>query len=433
MILRDAVHGLLSFEQPEESLVPMLLGTAEVQRLRRIRQLGLTSLAFPGAEHTRFSHALGAAHVMKLFLARLRQFPVAPAFALTPERAEEALAAALLHDLGHGPLSHLFETAMPGAEDHERWTERILLDPSTEVHQVLAKRRPELPALVAGLVDGRHPLPCLTHTVSGMFDVDRCDYLLRDAHATGVRYGLYDLEWLVRSLIVTGDDVPILGIDGSKGLSAVESFILARLFMFQQIYFHKATRAAEWMIGVILRRAAQLLSDGSGFSTRLGALTAAASGRRPTPGEYLDLDDMSLLMGMRDWENSSDAILSDLCKRLRARRLFKTVEIFAPDGATGINPAVAEEALVRAKEIARRAGLSEEHHVGLDVASDVPFDAGSSPPVRIQGRRMVPLREASFLLGRLSDQAMSRTRLIVAEELRNDVARAVEALIPART
>ena len=114
MLLRDPVHGLISFEHEEESIIVRLLNTPEVQRLRRIRQLGLTCLAFPGAEHTRFAHALGAAHVMKLFIARLRQLHGQLPFwqRLSSERARDALAAALLHDLGHGPLSHLFEDAI---------------------------------------------------------------------------------------------------------------------------------------------------------------------------------------------------------------------------------------------------------------------------------------------------------------------------------
>jgi len=241
MIMRDPVHGLIAFESEEAAIVVRLLATPEVQRLRRIRQLGLTSFAFPGAEHTRFAHAVGAAHVMQLFLGRLRQVDRDLPFwqRVTSERARDAIAAALLHDVGHGPLSHLFEDALPDAESHETWTERIVLDPSSGVHRVLADDDPDLPRRVADLVRGRHELPYLAKAVSGTFDVDRCDYLLRDAHATGVRYGDYDLPWLLRSFRlssglegVEGDVLPRLAIDGTKGLSAIESFILARLFMF---------------------------------------------------------------------------------------------------------------------------------------------------------------------------------------------------------
>jgi len=260
VILRDPVHGLVAFEGGEESIVEQLVDTEEVQRLRRVRQLGVASLAFPGAEHSRFAHAVGAAFVMKLLLARLRAIGgVLPqAQRVTPERGREALAAALLHDAGHGPLSHLFENAIPGTPAHETWTERIVLDPGTGVNRVLVAIDPTLPVRVVDLVHGRHEVPFLAKAVSGELDVDRCDYLLRDAHATGVRYGVYDLDWLLRSLCFApqadGAPGPVLAIDGAKGLPAIEAFITARLFMFQQVYQHKATRAAEWMIRAILAR-----------------------------------------------------------------------------------------------------------------------------------------------------------------------------------
>ena len=133
MILRDPVHGLVSFESEEEQVVERLMDTPEMQRLRRIRQLGVTNYAFPGAEHTRFAHAVGTAHVMKLYLARLRQIHDGLPFwqQVTTDRARDALAAAFLHDVGHGPLSHLFEDAIPGTPHHEAWTEKIVLDPGT--------------------------------------------------------------------------------------------------------------------------------------------------------------------------------------------------------------------------------------------------------------------------------------------------------------
>jgi HD superfamily phosphohydrolase len=438
MILRDPIHGLIAFESEEDAIVTRLLGTREVQRLRRIRQLGLTSFAFPGAEHTRFSHALGVAHVMKLFLARLRQVDHDLPFwqRVTSERARDAIAAAFLHDLGHGPLSHLFEEALPGAAHHEAWTERILVDPSSEVHRVLVADDPHLPQRVAELVRGKHALPYLAKAVSGTFDVDRCDYLLRDAHATGVRYGEYDLPWLLRSLRFDEGAQPGLAIDGMKGLAAIEAFLLARLFMFQQVYFHKSTRAAEWMIGAILRRALALVRDGTRLPSLPPALASAAAGDPPTLDEYLELDDQALLVAVHAWESASCPILADLCKRLRARALFKTVELFpaapadhhgaAVGGGAAIEPgdeaegsADAQAALAIAKDIARGAGLDPEVYVGLDVATDTPYAEDASLKVMFpKGRARVP-SEVSFLLDRLRDATIVRTRVIFAPELRD--------------
>jgi uncharacterized protein len=419
MILRDPIHGLVAFESEEDAIVTRLLATNEVQRLRRIRQLGLTSFAFPGAEHTRFAHAVGAAHVMQLFLARLRQVDGDLPFwqRVTSERARDAIAAAFLHDIGHGPLSHLFEEAMPGATSHESWTERILLDPSSEVHRVLVADDPHLPQRVADLVAGRHPLPYLAKTVSGTFDVDRCDYLLRDAHATGVRYGEYDLPWLLRSLRFDEGQQPGLAIDGVKGLAAIEAFILARFFMFQQVYFHKSTRSAEWMLGAILRRAVGLVRDGVRLPSLPPAFASVAAGDAPTLGEYLELDDQVLLVAIHEWESAPCAILADLCKRLRARALFKTIELFCEDDGA---PALAtESALATAREIAASAGLDPEIYVGLDVASDTPYADDASLKVMFpKGRARLP-SEVSFLLDRLRNETITRARIIFAPELRD--------------
>jgi hypothetical protein len=426
MILRDAVHGLVAFESEEDAIVPQLLETRELQRLRRIRQLGLTSLAFPGAEHTRFSHALGAAHVMKRFVARLRQIDADLPFwqRVTSERARDVIAAALLHDIGHGPLSHLFEDAMPHSEHHEKWTTRIILDESTGVHAALSRDDAGLPRRVAELVEGRHDIAYLANLVSGTFDADRCDYLLRDAHSTGVTYGSYDLDWLLRSLRFEPTQqaarAPGLAIDGMKGITAIESFLLARLFMFQQVYFHKSTRAAEAMVRSILRRAVELVAAGATLPTRIPALEAAAVARVPTLDEYLELDDGVLLGALHAWEDARDPVLSSLCKRLRARKLFKTIEL---DGVESEAPP--EEALERAREVATTHGLDADYFVALDRASDTPYPADAALSVIFPDGRSRDLADVSFLLGRLKGQTLSRTRLLFAGELRDDVRRAL--------
>lgn len=429
MILRDPVHGLVAFESDEERIVERLIDAPEVQRLRRIRQLGVTSLAFPGAEHSRFAHALGSAFVMKRLLSRLRTIhgSLPQAHRVTEQHATEALAAALLHDLGHGPLSHLFEMVIPGAPEHEAWTERILLDPSTGVSQVLSAVDPSLPARVADLVHGRHPLAYLAKAVSGELDVDRCDYLLRDAHATGVRYGVYDLDWLLRSLCFAPgatdrDASPTLAIDGAKGLPAIEAFIIARLFMFQQVYLHKASRAAEWMIRTILARAVAILQSGGRLDGVPAAVVAAARGDPIRLDDYLELDDDVLWVAMHAWERGSDAPLADLATRIRRRSLFKTIELFGEQASVDGRGS----ALDTARRIASARGYEPDVYVGLDEARDEPF-AAKDPPLRVvyakgPARR---LQDVSFLLGRLAGQALSRVRLVLAPELRQPVTSAL--------
>jgi HD superfamily phosphohydrolase len=446
MILRDAVHGLVSFEGDEELVIPRLMDTPEVQRLRRIRQLGVASVAFPGAEHTRFAHAIGAAHVMKLLLSRLRQIHGDLPFwqQVTSERAQDALAAAFLHDVGHGPLSHLFEDAIPGTSHHEEWTERIVLDPSTGVNQVLMSVDPHMPERVAALVRGEHPLPYLARAVSGTLDVDRCDYLLRDAHSTGVRYGVFDLDWLFRSLRFQPVEArrsvappteggpasspagmaqaPGLAIDGAKGLPAIEAFLLARLFMFQQVYLHKATRSAEWMIRTVLGRASALIADGERLIGTPRGIELSAHGAPPSLADYLELDDAALSVAMHAWESGRDPALADLCRRVRARSLFKTYELFGeqalPDGRAA--------ALEVARDVARTRGFDPDLYVALDVASDTPFGGEAEPLMVVYAKGPArPLSDVSFLLARLAGQVMSRVRLIVAPELREDITRAL--------
>jgi hypothetical protein len=424
VILRDPVHGLISFETEAFRIVAELLETSEVQRLRRIRQLGLTSFAYPGADHTRFSHALGAAHVMTLFIRRLQAIHGDLPFwqRLTTERARDALAAALLHDVGHGPFSHLFEEALPLGPRHETWTLRVILDPSTEVHRVLEAADPGMPARVAELVLGNHPLTYLANTVSGMFDVDRCDYLLRDALFTGVSYGRFDLDWLLRSLRVgepeDPETAPPLAVDGGRGIPAIETFMLARLFMFQQVYFHKASRASEWLLGRILDRVRRMLEDGTRFTGLPFALESLAQTSDAPLSAYLEMDDNVLWGAIRSWRDSKDPILSDLSRRLYERKLFKTYELFGDEA----NDDAYELLLERARTIARRRGFDPEIYVGLDRAVLYPFDDSKGGlSVLFPDGKKKPLRDVSFVLGRLRGERLERVRLICPEEVRAEL------------
>lgn len=422
MILRDPVHGLVSFESAEQQIIPALLETKELQRLRRVHQLGLTSLAYPGADHSRFSHALGTAHVMSRFIDRIRMISGELPFwqRLTTERARDALAAALLHDIGHGPFSHLFEEAMPQGTTHEDWSARVVSDPETEVHQVLAKVDPDLPKRVVSLIKGEHELPYLAHAVSGTFDVDRCDYLLRDAHFTGVSYGKYDLDWLLRSFCLAPPrepgGAPTLAIDGTKGLPAIESFTLARLFMFQQVYFHKASRASDWLLSRILARVRQLLLDGTRVEGVPGAVRTLARREDTTLSAYLELDDSIMWTALAGFQNSKDEILSDLSRRLYTRRLFKSFELFGEDATIEGRTRCLEVA----RSLARDAGFSPEIYVGLDVPSVATFDDSKDPLTILfpDGSERRP-SEVSFLLSRLRGQTLARPRVIYPHEIRD--------------
>jgi HD superfamily phosphohydrolase len=316
---------------------------------------------------------------------------------------------------------------MPRGPRHESWTTRMILDPSTEVHRILARYDATLPNRVAELVHGRHEITFLARAVSGTFDVDRYDYLLRDAYFTGVSYGSYDLDWLLRSLRLGVPEkegaAPPLAIDGPKGLPAIESFLLARLFMFQQVYFHKACRASEWMLARILGRVREILVDGTRLASVPPAIASLARDGDAELGDYLALDDTILWTAIATWQHANDAVLKDLSGRLFARKLFKTYELYG-DLA---QPEQREELLERAREVARRRGLDENVYVGLDCASDLPFDDadGSLSVIFPTGAPRRP-GDVSYLLGRLRGQRLERVRLIFAGELREDIVSAIE-------
>jgi HD superfamily phosphohydrolase len=192
--------------------------------------------------------------------------------------------------------------------------------------------------------------------------------------------------------------------------------------MHQQVYFHKAARAAEWMICAVLGRAADLLRDGNKLPGALPALTSIAYHGDAPLGAYLELDDGALFAAMHTWESSSDAVLADLCRRIRGRSLFKTLELYGTDEASRA------AALATARDIAQKRGLAPPLYVGLDVASDTPFSDDDDPLTVIlpHGVAKKP-GDVSFLLGRLRGETVTRVRLIFAPELREAITTAIPA------
>jgi hypothetical protein len=431
VILRDPIHGLIAFDGMAERVIRSLLDTREVQRLRRVRQLGLASLVFPGAEHTRFSHAIGTAHVMQALQHRIDacsdELPIDQR--LDEEARADGLAAALLHDLGHGPFSHLFEEVLPHARHHEQWTRDILLDDSTEVHQTLESLSAGMSARVTDLLSGNYRLGYLSQSVSGTLDVDRADYLLRDSHMTGVRYGLYDLDWLLHALtFACVEERWVLAVQGRKGLPPVESFFLGRHFMYQQVYHHKATRAADALVRAVFMRVSELILEGTPPDPLLPAFRAAALGESVSVEDYLRMDDAELLTCLSAWEHGSDHTLASLSRRLRNRELPKTVPLPEERRSSW------SEALERTREIVAAHGARTDLTVTLDRAEDVPYPEpmDASPDGLWVTLRHQPLRrlgDASFILGQLRNKRIERPRLIFPGDYRDEVLAALHEVL----
>ena len=267
--LRDPVHGLIVFDDLDplkvDALAWKLIDTPEFQRLRRIRQLGVSEFTFPGAVHTRFAHSLGVFHTARMLVKIIQREMTRNAQAFDQDKAKVALIAALLHDLGHGPFSHTFESVQESRgvkKRHERWTADIIRNPTGKIQPLLEEFCVGTTESVAALLEKDDPTDIYHAVVSSSFDADRLDYLRRDKLMTGVGAGAIDFDWLIENLRVA--DIEVDAPDNSpsaeplrvptfclekKALPAAEQFLLARYTLHQQVYFHKATRCVAGQSG----------------------------------------------------------------------------------------------------------------------------------------------------------------------------------------
>ncbi len=289
-----------------------LVNTSAVQRLRRIRQLGTSYLTFHGAEHSRFTHSLGAYETMRRVVEHLhREYG-------WPDSTRErrlALSAALLHDVGHGPFSHTFERIYP--LHHEHWTKRIILE-DQELRSVLNQVDEAFASDLVGVLQKDGKFPYVQQLITSQLDVDRMDYLLRDALHTGVTYGRFELARLVRSLALHEGTVMLK----QSGLHTAEQYILARYFMYTQVYLHPVTVGSDILVGQILRRASELWKEGQ-WVDMPDELAALFSGEdQVTVEDYLAIDESTLQYAFRRWSKSEDRVLANLARRFLDRKLF---------------------------------------------------------------------------------------------------------------
>jgi HD superfamily phosphohydrolase len=300
-----------------------LIDTPEFQRLRRIRQLGLAYFAYQAAEHSRFTHSLGAFHLAARMVAKLRLGYDIPSEAQTAVRV-----AALLHDIGHGPFSHVIESILDF--HHEQFTIEAVLSDETEIGRLLHKFSPNLADDVASIIRGDFRHRALSQLVSSQLDVDRMDYLLRDSLMTGAKYGIYDLEWIIKSIEINEADDHLYV--SAPGIYAVEDYLQARYYMYRQVYFHRTLRSAEAVLRVLLKRALYLFKNGETvWHTGGTPMEKILAGEKLGLSEHLELDDTDVMISIKRWQHSEDRILSDLAKRFLNRRLFKAFDLDMPE------------------------------------------------------------------------------------------------------
>ncbi len=370
----DPVHQFIELDAAEVAL----LDTQPVQRLRRLHQLGLAYLAYPGAEHSRFSHALGAMALGTRILDTLRSQTPSYFQNEADFRYQRRLlrAALLLHDVGHGPFSHACEHVL--ARNHESRTAEIIALP--ELAHALARLEVNPQELLALITGSPTPYPVLRELVSGPnLDADRMDYLQRDAYFTGVTAGRYDTEQLIASLrVYEHNGAPVLGVDG-RGVNALEGFVVARYLMFASVYFHHTTRAFE-------RTLHEALTDLWPDPSALDPIEA-----------YLAWDDFRIIDAFRTTHSPAGQALRD------RRRLYSLVaEYNANDDLTRFNEA--------ARALRERYGDAVWEDTQHQLIHRLPLGAsGSKPTVYVRtASGIVDAREASDLIARLSGKASWR-------------------------
>jgi hypothetical protein len=352
--VRDPVHGLIVFrgDNPLDQLAWRLLDTPEFQRLRRIKQLGVSEFVFPSATHTRFAHSIGVFQTARTLIDIIKREIASIRQDFDPKRAHVAVIAALLHDLGHGPFSHAFEgvqSSRRAGKRHEKWTGEIIRNPTGRIRPLLDAYWVEggFCEAVAALVEAEDPQDICHAVVSSSFDADRLDYLRRDRLMTGTGAGAIDFDWLmehvrVREIAIEAADavdeadqerVPTFCLD-AKALPAAEQFLLARYTLHEQVYFHKTTRCVEHMIAKLLRRVAEHARQPVSAPTRTGLddehplLRFFADGGA-TLANYLALDDVVVMGAVELMTRAADPAVVDLASRLRERRLYKTLDLRA--------------------------------------------------------------------------------------------------------
>lgn len=315
-IINDPVYGFIGV--PSDFIFD-LIRHPWFQRMRNIRQLGLTSFVYPGAVHSRFQHALGAMHLMGMAIETLRQKGVL----ISSEEEEATLTAILLHDLGHGPFSHALEKSIISSINHE------------EISLLLMKRLNEdfngKLSLAIELFKGSYYRKFFHELIAGQVDMDRLDYLRRDSFFTGVIEGSVGSDRIIRMLNVVDDRLVI----DEKGIYSLEKFLIARRLMFWQVYMHKTVLAAETLLVNILKRAKEIAQTGEDlYATpalrfflynNIGKNDLDDSGNFP-PGvvatNFTRLDDSDILVSAKYWSDSSDRVLALLSERLMNRDLM---------------------------------------------------------------------------------------------------------------
>ena len=385
----DPLHRGIGLDRqaPAEGMVMDLVDTAPFQRLRRIRQLGPAYLTFHSAESSRFTHSLGVFHLARRAFERM--LPLAPEL----ETYRGLLyGAALLHDIGHGPLSHTGEE-MFGLR-HEAWSARVIRH-HPEIHDCLESHASGTAEAVANLLEhGRSPHPLIKHLVSSQLDCDRLDYLLRDSYSTGTRYGQLDLDRILGALTLAPDgDMAI----HPKGLMAVEHYLVVRNLMYRSVYNHRLNVVCNWLLEKLIQTARQLGPEQVWADEVMASWLWQPDQIRLE--DFLANDDQRTGYHLQRWQAEAPAALAELSGRFLDRRLLKATAV------EHLSPADQLQLLATARRLADRHGHDPELCCGLrhqQLRGYHPYRGG----LRLwDGQQLQALEKASPLVASLATPA----------------------------
>ena len=315
-IINDPVHGFIKI--PYEIIFDIMEHRC-FQRLRRISQTGLLSLIFPGATHTRFHHAIGAMHLMFIALEILKQKGVK----ISTEEEKGAMLAVLLHDVGHGPFSHALENILMDNWHHEKLSLLLMEQLNEEFSGELT--------IAIQMFQGKYHRKFFNQLISSQLDVDRLDYLKRDSFYTGVSEGNINTQRILSTLNVLDDELVL----DEKGIYSIEHYLVARMFMYWQVYYHKAAVLAENLLIKIMNRAKTLVSQNVKVeaSENLKYFLYRESSTQATEEDiarFMELDDTDVLQAIKSWKNHEDFVLSYLCKTVINRKFPKIIYSSTP-------------------------------------------------------------------------------------------------------
>ena len=315
-IINDPVHGFIKI--PYEIIFDIMEHHC-FQRLRRISQTGLLSLIFPGATHTRFHHAIGAMHLMFNALEILKQKGVK----ISTEEEKGAMLAVLLHDVGHGPFSHALENILMDNWHHEKLSLLLMEQLNEEFSGELT--------IAIQMFQGKYHRKFFNQLISSQLDVDRLDYLKRDSFYTGVSEGNINTQRILSTLNVLDDELVL----DEKGIYSIEHYLVARMFMYWQVYYHKAAVLAENLLIKIMNRAKTLVSQNVKVeaSENLKYFLYRESSTQATEEDiarFMELDDTDVLQAIKSWKNHDDFVLSYLCKTVINRKFPKIIYSSTP-------------------------------------------------------------------------------------------------------